>query len=897
MKKYLDAIFLPGSVAIIGASNRPGSIGTSVWQNMLAGGYKGRVFPVNLKYKSLDGHKVYRSLASIPEVVDLVVVTTPAATVADIIKEAGKKGVPGMVIVSAGFKESGKQGQRLFDKIQKLAFQHKIRIIGPNCVGVIHPPTGLNASFARRQALPGKLALISQSGAICTSILDWAYDQRVGFSHFISVGSMVDVSYHDLIDYLAMDRSTSAILIYMESLDDARKFMSAARAFSRNKPIIVLKAGKSTEGAQAALSHTGSLAGNDAVFDAAFQRAGIIRVNTIQDLFDCAQALAMQPLPQGKRLAVITNAGGPAILATDFLISNGGRLAELSAATVQALNGNLSPAWSKGNPVDVLGDGSPAQLQFALETVSRDAGVDAVLVIFTTQGVVDASEAAQAIVDADVDTSGKPMLASWMGEQDVADAREILEEARIPNYRYPENAVNVFLKMHSYKRNLELLYETPPSAPFDFKPDRKRANAIMKAAVRSGQSTLSEAHGAQLLECYDIPVLPMKLARDEEEAVEFGQEIGFPLVMKVSGPGLIHKTELGGVKLPIKHPNQVKKAFRDIVESVRSHKPDAEIDGVLLLPYIKKRHELLLGSKTDEIFGPVLVFGMGGVAVEVFRDQVIGLPPLNMILARRLIEQTKIYTLLKGYRNMPGVDLDSIYFLLIRFGYLVVDYPEIREMDINPFAVDEHGGVVLDVKIVLHEEGAKLPASSYYHPVIPPYPEQYNTTVKLKDETTVQLRPIRPEDEPLEARMFDYLSKETIYFRFFGYIPKPEHKNMTRFTHIDYDREMAIIATQKSTSGKEEMMGVVRIIGDPWGQVAEYAIVVADPYQRKGLGSILTGYILDIAREKGYKKVYASLLKSNTGMKVLFEKFGFTIRKEDPTTFYAEKKIQPGPAS
>lgn len=891
MRQNLDAIFNPKSAAIIGASIQPGSVGNVVWRNIVEGGYQGKLYPVNPKYTELDGQKVYKNVLEIEDDVDLAVVTTPAHTVPDIIKMCGQKKIQGMVILSAGFKEVGEDGMRLYQYIQSLLARYKIRAIGPNCVGIIHPKIGFNASFAKSNALPGKLALISQSGAICVSILDWAIDQNVGFSHFISIGSMVDVSYHDLIDYLANDPETSAILLYMESLDHARKFMSAARAFARSKPIIVLKAGKSQAGAKAALSHTGSLTGNDKVFDVAFQRAGLIRVDTIAQLFSLAQAVAMQPLPKGQRLAILTNAGGPAILATDYLSTNGGELATLSDVTMEKLDGILSKAWSHGNPVDILGDGSPDQFTKSLEILLADPGVDAVLTIFTTQGIVDANDAALAVIEGAQKNHGKTVLATWMGERDVQKGRDTLEQGNIPVYRYPESAVDVFMKMHKYKRNLDILYETPTAEPFDFTPDRKRAHEIIHSAWKENRTTLSEQEGAELMRCYDIPILESYMAKSEDEAANYAEKLGFPVVMKVSGPELVHKTELGGVKLGIQTPEEARKAYNEIMDSVRSRKPDASIDGIIILPFVKKRYELLIGANTDPIFGPVIVFGMGGVAVEVFRDQAIGLPPLNMNLADRMIQRTKIYQLLKGFRNMPAVDLESIQFLIIRFAYLVMDFPEIQELDINPFAIDEYGGNVLDVKIILKAPGSTDKLRRYEHLVISPYPDQYQKDVVLSDGTKVHLRPIRPEDEPLERSMFDFLSRETVYYRFFGYIPTVNHDMLSRYTHIDYDREMALIATVEDERGREKMIGVVRIVGDAWRQKAEYAIVISDSYQHKGLGTMMTDYILEIAKERGYRKVYANLLKNNTGMKVLLEHFGFEISSDDHTTYYAEKKL------
>ncbi len=886
MVRQLDSIFKPKVIACIGASDRVDSVGYAVMHNLLTGGFEGKVFPVNPSHKTIQGVTAYKSVKKLPERPDLAIIVTPAATVPRIVQECGEIGVGGLLIISAGFKEAGEEGMKMLEQITETSRAYGMRIIGPNCLGFINPTLGINASFATKMPNKGNIAFISQSGALCTSILDWSLDQSVGFSHFVSIGSMVDVGFAELIDYFGTDNSTSSILIYMETLKDARKFMSAARAFARSKPIIILKAGKSQEGGKATLSHTGSVAGNDAVFDAAFQRAGIIRVETIAELFHSAQALALQPRPQGNRLAIVTNAGGPGVLATDYLTIRGGKLAPLTEATMQTLNDFLPPSWSHNNPVDVLGDASAETYRKALEACLGDETVDGVLTILTTQAVTSPTEVAQEVVKAAQNTR-KPVLAVWMGESDVAEGREVLEAGKIPNYRYPESAVNVFLKMWNYSRNLELLYETPEEAPQQFSPRKDSAWRIIRSALAQGRKQLAEDEAKDLLSCYNIPVSPNKVATNAEEASEFAAAIGFPVAMKIVSPEALHKTEVGGVRLNVASREEASATYHAIVESVRSHVPNANIVGVLIERMVKKPFELLIGAKKDPIFGPAIAFGRGGVAVEVFKDTQLGLPPLNMRLARRIIEGTQIYPLLKGYRNQPGVDMEDLAFVLTKFSHLLTDFPEISEVDINPYAADEHSGVALDARVLLDEYRPRRKGHPHDHLVISPYPGKYSKRITLKNGVEAMLRPIRPEDEPMETRMIENLSTETLYFRFFGYVPRVNHDFLTRFTHIDYDREMAIVA-EIEDQGQKKMIGVVRIIADAWGESAEYAIVVADAWQGLELGSNMTDYILEVARDKGIQKVYASMLATNKRMIHMFEKRGFKISREDFETYRAE---------
>ncbi|MFH0891266.1 MAG: bifunctional acetate--CoA ligase family protein/GNAT family N-acetyltransferase [Candidatus Falkowbacteria bacterium] len=876
----LDKLFNPKTIAVIGASDREESVGYALMKNLIGSNYGGTVYPVNFKHKSIQSIKAYKSVKDIPDKVDLALIATPAKTVPGIVEECGQAGVAGVVIISAGFKEAGREGEAACDRILELALAYGMRVIGPNCLGFIRPKLHLNASFASQMALPGKLAFISQSGALCTAILDWSIKNNVGFGHFVSIGSMIDVSFHDLIDYFGQDPETSSILIYMESLNDARKFLSAARAFSRSKPIIVLKVGRSSAGAKAAKSHTGSLAGNDAVFDAAFERAGIVRVDTTVELFHTAKALAMQPRPKGKRVAVVTNAGGPGVIATDALVYSGGEIALLSKKTVSALDKILPATWSRGNPVDILGDADADRYRQAVEICLADENTDAILVILTPQAMTDPTAVAKKLVALCRDKRGKTILASWMGGYEVEAGRTALEKGSIPIYRQPEDAIKCFMNICRYSKNLEFLYETPATIPHAFDPKTEANRKLLKKITDQGREVLTEAESKEMLANYDIPIVANRIAGSASEASRAAAELGFPVAMKILSPDIIHKTDVGGVRLNINSPEEAGRAFSEIMESSRRFEPKAAIEGVFIEPMVKKRYELLIGCQKDPIFGPAIVFGMGGVAVEVFKDTKVGLPPLNMSLSLRLISATKIYKLLKGYRGMPGVDIAAIQFLLYKFAYLLADFPEIKELDINPFAIDEHGGIVLDAKIILDKNVIGKKVKPYSHLVISPYPKEYMAHFKMKNGQKVVLRPIRPEDEPMEAEMFTHFSAETERHRFFHRIGDITHELLQRYTQVDYDREIAIVA-ELTEKKEKKMLGVVRLIADPYGETAEFAIVVADPWQKQGLGNKFTDYILEIARERGLKKVYASFLKDNPPMIHIFEKRGFAITYKD----------------
>ncbi len=890
MRKQLKKLFQPRSIAVIGASDKTTSIGFTVMRNLLEGEFKGVITPVNIRHREVFGLKSYYHIGDVPEAPDLAIITAPSYAVMRIVRECGKTGVGGIAILSAGFNETDEEGLHRLERIKEIAREHNMRVLGPNCMGFINPYLGLNASFSSRIANPGNIAFISQSGALGMSTLDWAMEQNVGFSYFVSVGAMADVGFADLIDFFGTDSHTSCILVYMETVKEARRFMSAARAFARHKPIIVLKAGRSREGRRVARSHTGALAGNDRVFSAAFQRSGIIRVSTIAQLFNSAQSLAMQPRPNGNRMAILTNAGGPAILATDYLVAKGGELAQLTEKTYEKLSESLPVNWSHNNPVNVRGNASAEVYQTALEILLKDKNTDGVLLILTYQANTDPEAIAEAVVKVNK-RARKPILATWMGEQAVVEGREILESGKVPHYRYPESAVDVFLRIFEYNRNLELLYETPPEEPMEFKPDREKALALIRKVLAEGRQQLMESEAKELLSFYEMPVTNYQLAHSADEAVAFAEQCGYPVVLKVASPDIYHKSDIGGVCLNLPDEAAVREAYQQALDNTRKHAPKADIRGVVIERMVSKPFELLIGSRKDALLGPVIAVGKGGIAVEVYRDTRLELPPMNMALAQRMIEQTKIYPLLKGYRNRKGVDLDLLAFTLCKFAYLVMDFPEIQEIDINPFVMDDKEGVMLDAHVVLDPNVSRAERRPYSHLVIPPYPGRYRRTIKAKNGTPVFLRPIRPEDEPMELEMVNRLSKESLYFRFFGYVPKMTHELMTRFTQIDYDREMAVVALIEQ-DGKEEMIGVVRIIADPWGEAAEYAILIADEWQGQRLGSQMTDYIIEIGRDMKLSEIYATVLSSNKGMLTLFERKGFDIQREDFETFHVSLKLK-----
>ena len=877
----LDAVFEPRSVALIGATDREGSVGHSTLVNLKDASYRGKIYPVNPHRAEILDLRSYPSVREIPAPVDLAVIVTPAATVPDIIGECIDAGVKAAVVISAGFKEHGAEGRALEGKIAEQLRRGRLRLIGPNCLGVMNPLIGFNATFAQTIALPGNVAFLSQSGALLTAILDWSLREQVGFSAFVSTGSMLDVGWGDLIDHFGSDPSTQSILIYMESVGDARSFLSAAREVAMSKPIIVIKAGRSEAASKAATSHTGALTGSDEVFDAALRRCGVLRVQSISDIFYMAEVLSKQPLPRGPRLMIVTNAGGPAVLATDALIAAGAELAPLSDASRQALDSFLPPHWSRGNPIDVLGDADPERYARAIEIAIKDPGSDGLLAILAPQGMTDPAGVAQRLKPY-AKGHGKPLLASWMGGKYVEAGDAILNASGIPTFAYPDTAARAFVYMWRYSYHLRGLYETPSIAddPAVAKDRTSKAREILDSVCAGGRTLLTEVESKQILALYGIPTIPTKVARDEVAAVKLASEIGVPVVLKIHSHTITHKTDVGGVKLNLATTEAVRDAYREIQTNVTARAGADAFEGVTVQPMVRlDGYELILGSTVDPQFGPVLLFGSGGQLVEVYRDRALGLPPLNTTLAQRLMEQTKIYAALKGVRGRKAVNMQELESLLVRFSYIPVELPRIKEIDINPLVASVDGLRALDARIVLFDKS--IPESSLPQPAIRPYPAQYVSRCKIKDGREILIRPIRPEDEPLMANFHESLSEQTVYLRYFhmeALSARVAHERLLRKCFIDYDREMALVAEcQTGVVGRCEILGVGRLTRQRDPQKAEVAVLVADKAQRLGLGKELLRRLIDIAGDEKFQSITARVLPDNAGMRDLAQRFGFVV--------------------
>ena len=875
----IDRIFNPGAIAVIGASEKADSVGSILMLNLVQSGFEGDLFPVNPRHKTIHGLKSLPSILKAEHSIDLAVIATPIATVPDIVKECVQKGVKGAIILSAGGKEAGTKGQEIEAQIARYAREGGLRVIGPNCLGIICPQRNLNASFAGHMPYKGNLAFISQSGAICSAILDLSMQEGFGFSHFVSIGSMVDVDFGDLIDFLGADPQVSSILLYIESLTHVRKFMSAARAVSRSKPIIVLKSGRSPAGTKAAASHTGAMAGEDNVYDAAFMRAGIVRVDTIGELFDCAELMARQPRPTGARLAVITNAGGPGVMAADALSRYGSEPAEPKTETRAKLDNVLPPLWSRSNPIDILGDASPQRFANVIEICVAAKEFDGVLVILSPQAMTDPTAVAE-ILASSFQKKQYPLFTAWMGGMDVAKGKEILNQAGIPTYDTPEDAIRAFFYMVDYSRNLKIIQEIPPKLPRSIAFDRRQAREIISTALEGKSTVLTELESKALLALYGLPVNRTEMAGSAHDAVQLAGEIGYPLVMKILSPDILHKTDADGIRLDLRSEADVHKAYDEIVANARAYRPEADIQGVTLQSMIRQPdYEILMGSKQDENFGPVILFGMGGIFTEALQDRAIALPPFNVLLARRLMENTKIYALLKGYRNRPPADMGLIEEMILRLSQLVVDFPEIVELDMNPVLVRAGKPCVVDARVIL----ASPKRPSPLHLVISPYPAELESREVTSDGLSIFVRPIRPEDAPLLINLFDTLSPTSIYYRFFGHLKSLPHSMLVRFTQVDYDREIDLVAVDDGDKGEERILGVARIITDPDGKRAEFAILTGDPWQGKGVGARLLEISLKIAKNRGIETVWGTVLQENQGMLALGRKLGFKIsRSEEP---------------
>ena len=873
--RNLDAVFHPESVALIGAGTTPATVGSVLVDNLLRDGFAGEVFLVNPRHSEIAGRTVHPDVASLPKAPDLAVIATPPGTVPGLIAELGARGTKGAVVITAGFGEGGRQeGQRLRQAMLDAARPHLLRIVGPNCLGILVPRHRLDASFAGTAPFSGRIAFVTQSGAVVSSVIDWATGRGIGFSYLVSLGDMADVDFGDMLDYLANDMGTRAILLYVEAVTHARKFMSAARAAARSKPVILVKAGRHAEGAKAAASHTGAMTGADEVYDAAIRRAGMLRVYSLDELFDAVETLANIAPPAGDRLAILSNGGGMGVMATDALIEAGGRLAELSAETIVRLDQVLPATWSGANPVDIIGDAPGDRYAGALAALIEDRGSDAILVLNCPTAVASSSEAAQAVVETLADGGRKvPVLTSWVGDGAAAGARQLFADHHIPTYDTPGQAVRAFMHMVTYRENQETLTETPRSLPEAFEPRTGDARAIIRDALGAGRSWLTEPEAKALLAAYDIPVVATNVAATPHEAAGQAASLGGAVALKILSPDISHKTDVGGVALDLQGPSAVEAAAAAMLERVGRDRPEARVEGFTVQPMVRRpgAYELIVGVLDDSQFGPMILFGQGGTAVEVIGDKALALPPLNMHLAREAMGRTRICRLLRGYRNLPPVDLDAVALTLVKVSQLVVELDEVVELDINPLLADSYGVIALDARVKVAP--ASRPAAERL--AIRPYPRALEETILLDDGRELFLRPVVPEDEPSLQAGFAKLTPEEVRLRFFVPMKTLSHVVAARFTQIDYDREMALVLTEPGLPGTTEIFAVVRIAADPDNERAEFAIIVTRELTGRGLGRRLMERIIAYAKAHGIGEIFGDVLRENDRMLGLCDRLGF----------------------
>jgi len=889
---YLSALFAPKSVAMFGASETPDSVGQVVFKNLLDGGFDGDIYAINPKRETVQGQKAYPNLEEVGEDVDLAIVATPARTVPGIVEQCGEYGIKSMIILSAGFREIGEQGRALEDKVIDTARSHGIRFMGPNCLGLIRPSIGLNATFGNNNAAKGGVALVSQSGALCTSILDWAENRDVGFSAVVSTGIAADIDFGDILDFLASDPKTESIILYVEGLSDSRRFMSGLRAASRIKPVIAIKAGRSAEGAAASMSHTGAIVGGDAAFTAALNRSGVVRVDTISQVFAAAGTLSSKYKSAGDRMAIITNAGGPAVLATDRAPEVGLQIAELGDETLKALNEVLPATWSHGNPVDIIGDATPERYEEAVDIVLKDPSVDGALVILTPQAMTAPVEVAEAVVKAS-EKNRKPIITSWMGGRQVNPARALFRQARIPTFNTPEAAVDAFHYLARYRANQQLLLQTPGRLPIEHdEPNIDAARLIIESALNEKRSVLTEPESIALLEAFNIPTIRNGIARSSEEALVLATSMGFPVAMKIYSEDISHKSDVGGVKLNIRNAADVRGNYRELIERVQRNRPDANLEGVTVeaMHRTTNGREVMVGVINDPVFGPVISFGAGGTFVEVMEDASIALPPINERLARNLISRTKIAKALGQFRNMPAAKVDAVVDVLLRVSNMACELPWLKEMDINPLIVDEHEAMAVDARIVV---GVPKPSTDKYaHMAIHPYPSDLESTFQLPDGRDVTIRPIRPEDAEIEQDFIRNLSDEAKYFRFMHAVHELTPEMLVRFTQIDYHREMALIAVTWE-DGKEIEHGVVRYVTNPDQNSCEFAIVISDEFQGHGIGQRMITRLMEIARSRGLDLIEGEVLTANHRMLELVRSLDFQVERstDNPGVQYVWKDL------
>lgn len=873
---YLQGALVPRSVALVGASKREGALGTYVLDNLLAGGFKGPIYPVNPKYAELAGGPCYARVADLPKAPDLVVVVTPPKTVPDLIDESAARGARAVLVITAGFSDTG-AGRQLHEEALARARAHGIRMLGPHCLGIMRPDIGLNATYARTPAKPGSVALVSQSGAVVSALLDFAQVAGFGFSSVVSTGAGSDVEFSEILDFLSTDGATRSIVLYVEGVHDARAFLSSVRAAASVKPVVVLKVGRHLGGSKAAMSHTGALVGDDAVFDAALRRAGAIRVGAYYDMFSAAEALAAGRFPRpdpGNRLAIVTNGDGPGVLAADAVADNELVLAGLSAETIAALDGVLPPTWSRGNPVDVMRDADAARFARTLEIVLADPGNDGVLLLFAPTIALGAEETARALLPV-AQASEKPVISAWLGGDDARRGRALFDAAGMATATSPERGVEAFSYLSKFVRGRQMRLQVPPPQVAEFDTEAAEARRIIERASGAGHATLDERASKALLAAFGIDTARTRLAASAEEAVALAEEIGFPVALKLSAAGVLHKTDVGGVILSVMNAREVAHGFDLIRSRCAERAPNAKFLGVLVQQMIVRPNgrELLVGMARDAAFGPVISFGMGGIAVEVLRDAAVALPPLNRFLARELISRTRVAQMLERFRGKPAVDIEVLIDVLLKVSDIACELPCVQELDINPLLVDENGAVALDARVVLGD-GPLAPDATYSHLAIHPYPKALARTHRLRGDETVLLRPIRPEDAQAEKRFVSRLSPETMYLRFHAPLRELTTERLVRFTQIDYDREIAFVAIDASGE-QEEIRGVARYTRMPDGFSCEFGIAIEDAWQGRGLGHALMTALEETARSRGLTEIIGYVLRDNEGMGKLMRGRGY----------------------
>ena len=876
---YLAPLFDPASVAVLGASDRQDSVGGIIFRNLKQSGFIGKRFAVNPKHTEVDSETAYASIQDLPERVDLAVIATPAAVVPNVVADCGKLGVPAAVVITAGFSEVGEAGSRLEARLLDSAKQHGIRLLGPNCLGIMRPRSGLNATFGHRGAIPGGLALVSQSGALCTAVLDWAVSENVGFSSVISTGASADVGFGEILDFLVADRFTTAIVLYVEGIRDARRFVSSLRAAARAKPVLVLKSGRHAQGSRAAFSHTGALVGSDDVFDAVLQRTGSVRVRLFSNLFAAAKTLSLGVRTAGNRLAIVTNGGGPGVMAADALADKQLTPAELSSATLQRLDQALPSNWSRGNPIDLIGDAGVERYRIALDSCLADADVDAALVLLTPQAMTEPEAVAREVLNI-AKRNDKPVLTCWMGEDAMRSSRALFAEHALPSYRTPEAAVEAFSVLAAYRDNQLALLQTPGPLIEDRDPDLESARMIVEDVLADGREVLGPVESKALLAAFRIPIASSTLARTASEALLVAQELGFPVAVKICSSDITHKSDVGGVRLNIADARSLRRETNDLLRCVAAQVPNARIDGVVVEPMVRSPNgrELIAGVVTDPVFGPVISFGVGGTMVEVIGDRAVSLPPLNRYLARRLIASTRAAKLLERFRNLPPADVDAIIDVLLRISEMVCELPEIREMDLNPLIADEHGVTVADARVLVRRRPPGR--AQYAHMAIHPYPAHLERSHLLSDGTELTMRPIRPEDAHIESRFVRGLSQRSRHYRFMYAMKELTPEMLSSFTQIDYDREMALIAVVRE-QGEEHQIGVARYVTNPDGQSCEMAVVVADEWQGKGIATTLLESLIEVARSRRLRRMEGIVLSDNRSMLQLARRHGFNVHDSD----------------